>query len=118
MNALHRCLASLLLTALVFLAGCASPTRPSATAETNFWQGRLSLQIATAQPQSFSAGFELSGQSQAGTLLLNSPLGNTVAELTWTPQNATLKTGGELRSFETLDDLLRHSTGTTIPVQA
>ena len=102
----------------MILTGCAAPTRPIAPADTGFWQGRLSLLIATVPPHSFSAGFELSGQSYAGTLLLNSPLGNTLAELAWTPENATLRSNGALRSFESLDALLQHTTGTTIPVGA
>ena len=92
------------------------------------WQGRLALRVAPdgplaqgesgAQPQaqSFSAGFELTGNAQTGSLLLFSPLGTTVAELNWTAQTATLRANGETRPFGSLAELLKEATGTEIPV--
>ena len=92
------------------------------------WQGRLALQVASgstvaqgesgvqAQAQSFSAGFELTGNAQIGGLLLFSPLGTTVAELSWTAQTATMLSGGDTRSFSSLAELLKQATGTEIPV--
>ena len=71
-----------------------------------------------AQPpaQSFSASFELQGNAQTGELLLFSPLGTTVAELSWTAKTASLRTNGETRSFNSLGELLKQATGTEIPV--
>ena len=96
--------------------------------ETALWRGRLALQVvsgstlaqgesgAPAQAQSFSASFELTGNAQTGGLLLYSPLGTTVANLTWTAQTATMLANGETRSFSSLAELLRQATGTEIPV--
>ena len=71
-----------------------------------------------AQPpaQSFSASFELQGNAQTGELLLFSPLGTTVAELSWTAKTASLRANGETRSFNSLGELLKQATGTEIPV--
>ena len=92
------------------------------------WQGRLALRVAPDGPlaqgesgalpqaQSFSAGFELTGNAQTGALLLFSPLGTTVAELNWTAQTATLRANGETRPFGSLAELLKEATGTEIPV--
>jgi outer membrane lipoprotein LolB len=116
--------------AILLIAGCAYPTgaRGLNDAETAQWRGRLALRVAAdspvtqgesgAQPeaQSFSAGFELTGNAQTGSLLLFSPLGTTVAEMNWTPQTATLRTNGETRSFGSLAELLKQATGTDIPV--
>ncbi len=68
------------------------------------------------QPQSFSASFELTGNAQAGSLLLFSPLGTTVAELSWSLQTASMRASGETRSFGSLSDMLKQATGTEIPV--
>ena len=71
---------------------------------------------AQPQAQSFSAGFELTGNAQTGALLLFSPLGTTLAELSWTAQTATLQANGETRWFGSLAELLKQATGTEIPV--
>lgn len=102
------------------MAGCAQPpiTRSPVDANTQVWRGRLALQIDSDPPQSFSAGFELSGHPRSGELLLLSPLGNTVAHLNWSPQSATLRNNGELRQFDSLDALAEQATGTAIPISA
>lgn len=69
-------------------------------------------------PQSFSAGFELSGDADQGALRLFSPLGTTLADLRWSPQSATLSNNGETRQFESLDALATQATGTAIPIAA
>ena len=118
------------LTAILLIASCAYPTRARGPndAETALWRGRLALRVASdGQPapgesgaptpaQSFSASFELTGNAQTGGLLLFSPLGTTVAELSWTTQTATMLANGETRSFSSLAELLKQATGTEIPV--
>jgi outer membrane lipoprotein LolB len=111
----------LLALLLAFLAaGCASPPRatPASDVAAGPWSGRLALQVEGNQSQSFSAGFELKGNPQSGELTLSSPLGGTFAILTWAPGSATLRSGGQTREFESVDALVAHATGSTIPVAA
>jgi outer membrane lipoprotein LolB len=72
--------------------------------------------LAQSQPQSFFAAFELRGSAQMGELVLLSPLGTILATLTWTPQSANLRNGGEARAFENLDAMLKSAAGTEFPV--
>ncbi|MEO6972377.1 MAG: lipoprotein insertase outer membrane protein LolB [Rhodoferax sp.] len=110
----------MLVVTILFIAGCAAPIR--ATDQTNqnnaFWSGRLALTVDADQSQSFSAGFELKGNAGAGDLSLYNPLGSTLAILAWAPGSATLRSDNQTRSFDSLDDLVRHATGTVIPVAA
>lgn len=110
-------LAALLSSAL--LAGCAAPPRatPGAGDET-VWYGRLALKVAADRPQSFAAGFELRGSAQAGELLLTSPLGQTLAQVTWSPAGAELRQGDTVTRRGNLDQLTTELTGTAVPVQA
>jgi len=78
----------------------------------------LALTVQSEQPQSFAAGFELKGHAGAGELALFTPLGSTLAVLAWAPGSATLRANGETRSFDSLDALASHVTGTAIPVAA
>ena len=71
-----------------------------------------------AQPQSFTAEFELTGSSQTGELILYTPLGTTAATLSWTPLTAVMQTNTEIRTFESLDALIKQAIGTDIPVLA
>ena len=92
MNRLRRvtaaCLPALLLS---LLSGCAQPRLvPETQAGSAHWRGRLALRVEAAEPISFFANFELNGQPQAGELLLSTPLGNTVAQLRWSPQAAQI----------------------------
>jgi outer membrane lipoprotein LolB len=110
----------LLTLAVLLLAGCASPQKPpgSAITQAGPWSGRLALQVEDRQSQSFSAAFELSGNAQAGKLALSSPLGGTLAVLSWAPGSATLQNNGQTRQFESVDALVTHATGSAIPVAA
>ena len=118
-----------LIFAVNLIAGCAinTPARddiPSKTAVTQStpgvasYQGRLSLRIASDPPQSLYAGFSLNGDAQTGDLTLNSPLGNTLAYLSWTPQTAVLKANSETKEFPSASALIEVVTGTTIPLSA
>lgn len=106
----------------LLLLGCATPPAgtPAATAPQSaaYWRGRLALRVESAEPTSYFASFELSGQAQAGELLLSTPLGTTLARLRWTPQLALLTSDGQTRAFDTLDALAAEATGTAIPIAA
>lgn len=112
------------LFATLFIAGCAIPTRAIAPNQSELapWRGRLAVRVeseqAQSQPQSFAAGFELTGTPREGELTLYTPLGNTAAALSWSPQAAVMRTNGEVRHFESLDALIRQAVGTEIPVDA
>jgi len=108
---------SLALSALL-LAGCAQqPVRPTDVAA-EFYSGRLALQVEGQQSQSFSASFELRGNSRRGELTLSTPIGGTVAALEWTEGGATLKQGSQVREFPSLEALASQAAGTPIPVAA
>jgi len=107
----------LIAVAALLLAGCATPPKPAA-APTGPWSGRLALQVEDRQSQSFSAAFELSGDARAGKLALSSPLGGTLAVLSWAPGSATLQNNGQSRQFDSVDALVTHATGSAIPVAA
>lgn len=107
--------------AVIALAGlltaCAS-TPPASPPSAHFWRGRLALRIQTAEPTSYFASFELSGQPLRGELRLSTPLGTTLAHLRWAPGMALLQSSDGTRSFATLDDLATEATGTAIPIAA
>lgn len=114
---LRRAGLGLLAGGVLLVAGCALPARaPQIDESVSVWRGRLALQVENQPSQSFSAGFELSGRPQAGELMLYNPLGGTLAALTWAPGSATLRSGNEVRQFESIDALVAGATGTAIPV--
>jgi outer membrane lipoprotein LolB len=117
-SASRRLALALLTSAVLFAAGCAQPVRAPQQAEVpaGVWRGRLALQVEDRPSQSFSAGFELRGRPEAGELMLYNPLGGTLAALTWAPGSASLRTGNEVRKFESIDALVAGATGTAIPV--
>jgi outer membrane lipoprotein LolB len=109
------------LAAVATVAGCASPaprTAESVASEAGPWSGRLALQVEDNQSQSFSAGFQLKGSPGAGELTLLNPLGGTLAVLAWAPGSAMLRSNGQTREFQSVDDLVVHATGSAIPVAA
>ncbi len=116
---LGRCSIAVAL-AIFFIAGCASPTRPQATFDTQVsqWQGRLLVKVASTPANSFSANFELRGNAQTGQLTFTTPLGTTLAHIEWTPESAVLQTGTGPQTFASLDALTRHATGAELPVAA
>ena len=109
-----------LLIAIIFIAGCVQLVRTPGTkgTENAFWSGRLSLQVDNAPTQSFAAAFELKGGATAGELALFSPLGSTLAQLSWAPGRATLNADSREQQFGSLDALVAQATGTAIPVAA
>lgn len=109
---------ALLTIALLLLAACASPPRVTHTAgqPVTEWSGRLALRIDADPVQSFSAGFDLKGNAQAGELFLYSPLGATIAQMAWTPGDARLRWDGKERRFNSMDALTLQATGTELPL--
>jgi outer membrane lipoprotein LolB len=113
----HRRLWVTLLFAALFITGCATTTAPI-NHEPGVWTGRLALTVEGEPPQSYSAGFTLSGSAQAGELELTSPLGSTLAIMQWQPGQALLRQGGQVRRFDSLDELAAALTGAPLPVRA
>jgi outer membrane lipoprotein LolB len=109
-----------LLFATFLIAGCAHP--PGAEAQnhspTQAWSGRISLQVQSEPVQAFFAGFELRGNPDQGELVLNSPLGTSLAVLRWSPGQAVLDSGGQIQRFESVDALLEKATGAAVPLPA
>jgi outer membrane lipoprotein LolB len=66
--------------------------------------------------QAFSANFDLQGHPAKGELLLTSPLGTTLASMQWNEQAATLIANGARQSYNSLQELALHATGTDIPI--
>jgi outer membrane lipoprotein LolB len=98
------------------LAACATPLSPAPGQA--HWSGRLAVQVASKPPQSFSAGFDLTGSSEAGELALTTPLGNTVATVIWSPGAAELRQGEQTTRRTSLDELTTDLGGTVLPVAA
>jgi outer membrane lipoprotein LolB len=82
------------------------------------YQGRLSLRIASDPPQALYAGFNLNGDALTGDLTLNSPLGNSLAKLSWSPQSAVLTANNETKEYPSTLALIENVTGTSIPLNA
>jgi len=113
---------SWLACAVFFVTGCAFNTAGVNRSGTEkFWQGRLLMQVdATAgdggsRPQSMTAGFELQGDAVSGSLQLFTPLGTTLAQIQWTPQQAQLQAAGETRHFDNLEALTQSLLGAPVP---
>lgn len=123
-----RLLGVCVLSALA-LAGCAHapqpPTQPGPDAAASApmsWRGRLALRVQPSAPQqepaAFFASFELSGQPQAGSLLLLGPLGTALAQLRWDAHIAVLSKEGQERAYASLEELVTEVTGAALPVAA
>lgn len=78
----------------------------------------LQVHDASTQEQSFSASFHLQGSPEYGSLDVFNPFGSQIAKLQWQPDGATLQQGEHLTYSDSLQDLLRQSLGTALPVQA
>lgn len=102
---------------LLALTGCATQ-RLSNADPAAFWSGRLALQLLSNPPQNWSASFELQGSAEQGQMLLLSPLGTTLARLSWTPQSAQLEQGQDTTESPSLQNLSQRLTGTNLPIAA
>lgn len=113
----RRAWLGLLSLGLLSLAGCATP-RPTPADAAAFWSGRLALQLQSTPPQNWSASFELQGSADQGQLVLLSPIGTTLARLSWTPQAAVLEQGQDKTESANLQSLSQRLTGTELPIAA
>ena len=106
--------------ATFLISGCAQPPRAAGQndAEISFWTGRISLQVQSEPVQAFFAGFELKGSAVQGELTLNSPLGNSLAVLRWSAEEAVLDSGNQIQRFATVGELIEKATGAALPVAA
>ena len=99
------------------LAGCAAPKIQTAPGVAS-WNGRLALSVDSDPPQSYSAGFDLQGSAQSGELLLATPIGTTLATVSWSPGRAELVQGERTIRRNSLEELTTDLGGTTVPVAA
>jgi len=104
----------------ILVAGCALPPKKIASPlqEASTWRGRLAVRVETAQPQSFSAGFELTGNALAGEMTFFNPLGGTAAVFTWDTQTASMRVNGDVQHHPSLSALISRAIGIEIPVGA
>lgn len=109
---------------LTLLNACTIPKQLSSTETPTYFSGRLSLsqEYDPLNPdlpmQSWSAHFELSGTPEAGHLILYTPVGTTVAKVSWTPQQAMVKTADNIQYFNNLDELTNAYFHQSIPITA
>ncbi|PZO17305.1 MAG: hypothetical protein DCF26_10195 [Burkholderiales bacterium] len=106
-----------LLAAVAMLSACATPQRAMLPGE-EAWSGRLAMTVQSEPPQSFSAGFDLRGTPAAGELQLATPLGTSLATVSWSPGSAELRQGGQVTRRVSLDELTTELSGTPVPVAA
>jgi outer membrane lipoprotein LolB len=105
--------------ALTFaLGGCASlgPQQPPPDLA-----GRLAVRVdasALTPSRSFSADFDLRGNTDRGTLRLTGPLGATLAEVRWLPGRAELADAQGTRAYDTLDAMAQDLFGEPLPLVA
>ena len=107
--------------ATFFIASCAQFKPPSSASAQPHWEGRLALTVpgnALQSPQSFFAGFELSGQAKQGRLQVLSPLGHILASLRWEPGHVHLDQEGKVRHFESVQAMTEALTGQALPLPA
>jgi outer membrane lipoprotein LolB len=76
------------------------------------------LQLQSTPPQNWSASLELQGSAEQGQLVLLSPIGTTLARLSWTPQSALLEQGEDKTASNSLQSLSQRLTGTDLPIAA
>ncbi len=104
--------------AAAFTAGCASLREP---ASSNVISGRLSVHVdaqASDAPRSMTAGFDLEGTAEQGSLSLTTPLGTRIAQARWSPQEVVLVTSKGETAYADLDALTRQLVGEVLPVAA
>lgn len=110
------------------LAGCAAaperaadapPSGPVAPyADTIELAGRINVSyLRDGNRETLSGRFEWQQSAQRTEVAILSPLGQTVAQITVTPQQATLREGKQpLRTAENIDALSAQALGWTLPV--
>lgn len=103
--------------ALASLSACASLQPPHA-AGAQVLTGRLSVRVESEPVKVLSAAFELSGNAREGALALTSPLGNTLAQARWKPDDVVLETPGSSARYPDLDTLASQALGERVPLAA
>jgi outer membrane lipoprotein LolB len=115
----QRLLAVCLALLGAMLVACSAPSkRQEYVTPNDVWEGRLSVQVAGDAPQRISADFFLEGTARRASLTLNSPLGTRMARMQWDATSATLESGDQKRSFDSVDAMTTHSLGSALPMQA
>ena len=112
-----------MLVIVLFVASCAQNKSPAShfDGQSQAWSGRISLRtIDTLSPTtpSFSATFTLLGSARQGELSLDTPLGTTLAHVSWTQNGARLTQGSQSNVYSSLDELTSALMGTLIPMEA
>jgi outer membrane lipoprotein LolB len=102
------------LAALAGLTACASLPPPAS----GLLSGRLSVRVDGQPERAVSAGFELSGDAERGSLVLSGPLGATAARADWSPGSAVLRSGGSETRHADLDSLGQAALGEPLPMAA
>lgn len=95
---------SWLAIAALLLSACATPPPPPPQG----WSGKLGYRVeasGTQRAQAGSALFELQGDASAGRMLLNSPLGTSLAEASWSGDGAWLRDGEQERRYASIAEL-------------
>ena len=105
------------LAALTVLTGCATLQPPHAEGA-QVLTGRLSVRVDSEPVRALSAAFELSGTAREGALALTSPLGNTLAQARWKPNDVVLETPGSLQRYPDLDTMAEQALGERVPLAA
>ena len=107
-----------LCTSVLLLSGCGLFTKVKLTelAQQGHWEGRLQLRILQDKPEQFSFNFDLQGTAEKGELTIYSPLGNTLAVASWTPNSAVLTEGNKQKHFASMEDLTQQLTGAALPL--
>ncbi len=105
---------------IFLIAGCASKQRASDSKDTEKpgFTGRISLQVESTPPQSFSGGFDLQGSTTQGELTLFTPLGSTAAVLRWSPGRAELQNGSSIQAYPSVQAMMERTTGAAVPIEA
>jgi outer membrane lipoprotein LolB len=111
--------ALLCMAAAMLLAACTTSRLSATQANSTVWSGRMVLRVAhPTKPTNFSANFELAGDERAGELVLTTPLGISVASLTWTPHETLLRHDGKVQSYDSVEAMTLDATGTAFPLKA
>jgi outer membrane lipoprotein LolB len=106
---------------MLLVSGCASVPPATERLPGDVISGRLSVQVdATEQAaaRAMNAAFELEGNAKIGRLNLATPLGTTLAQVSWSPGRALLVTPQEQTPYADLDSLTEKLLGERVPVGA
>ena len=76
------------------------------------------MQVDSDPPQAWFASFELTGQSEQGSLSFFNPLGMRMAQIDWDLAHAQLKQGEQTQQAPNLNALVYQLTGTQLPTTA